>query len=87
MSFSISIFLYIYLVILFVYIIFSIFNLFHILKYSFNKYSAWFWSWIYIGVVVFILLVTVFFAWGIDWKKEVVIFEGGVSSNNYFIPQ
>lgn len=74
MIIELSLFLYIYLALLFVYLLFSGFNLYHMYKFGLNRYIAFMGTFIYIGGIVFILLVSGYFMFGIEWSTEISLF-------------
>jgi hypothetical protein len=86
MSFPLSIFLYIYLVFLLIWFIFSIIGVYHMLKYGFLNFMTFFSVFLYFTVSVAMLLVSYNFISGIDWNLNITIFKDFLSppDNNFF---
>lgn len=68
MSLPISIFLYIYLFALFVFLLGSIFVLYHIIRFGFEKKLVHFSSAIFISVSIIILLISSYYITQINWS-------------------
>lgn len=84
MIISLNVFLYIYLGALFIYALFSVFNLWHMFKFGLNQYVAYVGTIVYVLGVVLILGTSFFFIAGIDWSQEITLFD--FSSNYYDSP-
>ncbi|MCK4554299.1 hypothetical protein KAU19_05055 [Candidatus Parcubacteria bacterium] len=75
MTFSLSLLLIPYLLFLFLWLIFSIVAVYHMMKFGFKNFTTFFTTFIFIGVAILMLMTTYDFISQIDWKEQVTIFE------------
>ena len=87
MSFPISIFLYIFYAFLFVWALFSLAELYHMLKFGFKTAATFFATFSYLAVSIIILAVTFSYLSGVDWQSEVSVLSGAFSGSNAFLQQ
>jgi small-conductance mechanosensitive channel len=83
MIITINLFLNLYLALLLIYAIFSIFNLYHMFKFGLNRHAAYIGTIVFIGGVLMILGTSFFFIAQIDWSTEVTLFN---YNKTYFTP-
>ena len=78
MSISISVFLYVYLLFILIWLIFSIIALYHMIRYGQMGFISLLVILIYILVSVMILYTSYQYLSQIDWSAEITIFPGGI---------
>ncbi|NQU77824.1 hypothetical protein HQ544_03955 [Candidatus Falkowbacteria bacterium] len=71
MSIPIIIFLYIYLLAIAVFILGSIFVLYHIFRFGFSRKLVGVSSGLFIAVSILILLLSAYFLFQVDWSKTI----------------
>jgi len=76
MTFSLSILLIPYFILLFVWFLFSIVAVYHMVKYGFKTFATFFSIFLYIGVSLFILVFSYLYINKIDWNVDVAVFDG-----------
>ncbi len=76
MTFPLYILLFIYFAFLFVWLIFSIIALYHMIRFGFKNFTTFFTTFIFIAVSILILAFTYEYLIQIDWNLEVSAFEG-----------
>lgn len=76
MSITIIIFLYIYFFAIIIFIVGSIFNLYHMLRFGFHGQVPVVSSGVYIAISIIILLVSIYYILQIDWKLSIDLFGG-----------
>ena len=89
MSFPISIFLYFYYAFLFIWLIFSLAELYHMLKYGVKSAATFFITFGYIAVSIIIIAASFIYISQVDWQSELSIFPGLLSgsASTEFMPQ
>lgn len=87
MTFSISIFLYIYYAFLIFWLFFSLAELYHMLKYGFKTATTFFVTFAYIAVSLIIIIISFAYISQVDWQSEISVFTGVLSGANEFIQQ
>jgi len=85
MTFPISFFLYPYFLFLAIWAILSSIAVFHMMKFSFRSFIAFFMTFSYL-VVSFLLLMAFYdYFSAVDWQANISIFEGIFNQNNFVI--
>lgn len=79
MTISLSILLYIYFAFLAVWLVFSLVAIYHMIKFGFVSFTAFFATFVFIGVSVFLLAQSYNFLSPIDWNADVKILDGMVN--------
>jgi ABC-type maltose transport system permease subunit len=80
-------FLFFYLLFVFIWLIFSLVALYHMIKYGQLNFTAFSTTFIYIGVSIILLFISYQYLSQIDWKVGLTIFQGGSSlfgSTNFY---
>lgn len=83
-SLPLSLLLILYLVYLFLFFIFSFFILYHLVKFGFISFGILFMISLYLGVALFILLVSAQYLIQIDWQRSIEIFKTYSSTTPFF---
>lgn len=79
-------FLFFYLLFVFVWLIFSLIALYHMIKYGQINFTTFLTIFIYIGISIILLFLSYQYLSRIDWNVGLTIFQGGSSlfgSNNF----
>lgn len=87
MSFPISIFLYFYYAFLFVWVVFSLAELYHMLKFGFKTAATFFATFTYVAVSIIIITASFGYINQVDWQSELSVFSGTFSANSEFLQQ
>lgn len=87
MSFPISIFLYLYYAFLVIWAVFSLAELYHMLKFGFKTATTFFATFTYLAVAIIILTISFNYINQVDWQSEISVFTGAFSGSNQFIQQ
>ena len=87
MTFPISIFLYFYFAFLFVWAVFSLAELYHMLKFGFKTAATFFATFGYLAVAIIILAVSFSYISQVDWQSELSVFSGTFSGSSEFMQQ
>lgn len=85
MSFPISIFLYFYYAFLFIWLVFSVAMLYHMLKFGFKSPSTFFVTFGYLAVSVIIIVSSFIYISQVDWQSEISVFTGVLSEPSEFM--
>ncbi|MEA3463915.1 MAG: hypothetical protein U9R14_02480 [Patescibacteria group bacterium] len=75
MTFQLSILLIPYLLFLLLWLIFSIVAIYHMMKFGFKNFTAFFTTFIFIGISILILAASYNFINQIDWQIQITVFE------------
>jgi len=75
MTISLSVFLFIFLAYLGLFLFFSFFNLYHMSRFGFVSFWAWFVTVAYIVLTILGLFVAYYYIAQIDWSSTVDIFQ------------
>jgi hypothetical protein len=86
MIISLQLFLYIYCAFIAIYLIFVLFNLYHLIKFGFLTFGNVFISFIFIGVTVILLFFSFVYINTIDWTQSFTIFDMPDINTNTFMP-
>lgn len=84
MTFSLSILLYVYLAFLFVWFVFSIIGIYHMLKFGFINFMTFISVIFYIVISLILLLVSFDYIAQINWDTNITIFSDMLERNNNF---
>ncbi len=84
MSFPLIIFLYIYFAFLFVWLIFSVIGVYHLIRYGFLNFMTFFSLFAYAALSFLILSVSYNYIKEVDWNVTISIFDGAFSASPYF---
>lgn len=76
MEITLSVFLFIYLIYIAIFLFFSFFNLYHMSRYGLVSFWAWLVTVGYIALTIFVLFVSYYFIAQIDWSTPVKFFNG-----------
>lgn len=87
MSFPISIFLYIYFAFLLFWVVFSLAEIYHILKYGFKTATTFFITFGYLAVALIIIAASLIYISQVDWQSELSVFSGVLSGSSEFIQE
>jgi len=75
MEISLSIFLFVYLIYIAVFLFFSFFNIYHMVRYGFSSPLAYVLTVGYIALTILALFVTYYYIAQIDWDYPLDIFD------------
>jgi len=84
MSFSLYIFLIIYLVFLFGWLIFSLVAIYHMLKFGFLNFTTFFIIFVYIIIAILLLVASYSYLSQIDWNLRISVLGNLFDNNNIF---
>jgi hypothetical protein len=70
---SISIFLVIYGLALFLFVIFALINLYHLFKFGFISFTSFLATFLFLGATVLVLFITYKLGQSIDWSQTFII--------------
>ncbi len=82
MTFSLSFFLFVYILFLLLWGIFSLVAIYHMFRFGFLNFTTFFTTFIYIAISVLILFFSYQYVSQIDWGLNVTLFED--LFNNWF---
>jgi len=85
MTFPISYFIYPYFFFLAIWAILSLIAVFHMMKYSFRSFIAFFMTFSYLAVSFLLLMVFYNYFSAVDWQTNISIFEGIFNQNSFVI--
>ena len=73
MEFPIIIFLTIYLITVFIFLIFTFFNLYHAWRFGINNFTNFFMISLYIVILLIIAFASARFIYTVDWNQTLII--------------
>ena len=85
MTFSISVFLYLYFAFLLFWAVFSLAELYHMLKFGFKTATTFFVTFTYLAVAIIILALTFSYIGQVDWQNELSVFSDLMDGTENFI--
>ncbi|MFA5076016.1 MAG: hypothetical protein WC480_01210 [Patescibacteria group bacterium] len=74
---TLSIFLYIYLFLVVIFILFAMFVIYHVIRFSFWGLPAFLATFLFIAATVIILFVTLDYCARVDWQQPIQILPSG----------
>jgi len=83
MSFPLSIFLIIYFIFLVIFILFSYFDIYHLLKFGTLNITNFLVTFIYLGGSILIIFISWQYLSQIDWQQPIELFQGINFSSPY----
>ncbi|OGF30634.1 hypothetical protein A2533_00020 [Candidatus Falkowbacteria bacterium RIFOXYD2_FULL_35_9] len=75
MTIQLSLFLYIYLAFIAVFLFYTFFNLYHIIRFGFVSFWAYFLTFAYIGLSIIALFISYIYIAEIDWSATLTVFQ------------
>jgi hypothetical protein len=87
MSFPISIFLYIYFAFLLFWVVFSLAEIYHMLKYGFKTATTFFITFGYLAVSLIIISASLIYISQVNWQSELSVFSGVLSETSEYIQE
>jgi hypothetical protein len=74
-------FLFGYLIFLGFFLLFTLINLYLIIRFGFASFSAWAATFLFVGATLVVIFLTYFYATEIDWRQTINFFDS--ASNNF----
>ncbi len=71
MSVQLSIFLYLYLAFLLLWLAFSLVAFYHIIKFGFKNFTTYFIGFLYLIIAIIILGISFFYIAQVDWQRDI----------------
>ncbi len=85
-SIPISIFLFLYAGYLFFYIAYSLFNIYHLLRYGIYGFSLYVLITIFAGGTILLIASSIFLLWDVNWAHQIGLSEGAQYYNEDLFP-